>query len=60
MLLPKLLLQTDQDPGDAHVIHLFHEKHVAPEGCLLSHTGQIVADVAPRLRLVPQDVPRAA
>ena len=28
--------------------------------CLLSHTGQILADVAPRLRLVPQDVPRAA
>ena len=28
--------------------------------CLLSHTGQILAGVAPRLRLVPQDVPRAA
>ena len=28
--------------------------------CLLSHTGQVLADVAPRLRLVPQDVPRAA
>lgn len=28
--------------------------------CLLSHTGQVLAEVAPRLRLVPQDVPRAA
>ena len=28
--------------------------------CLLSHTGKVLGEVAPRLRLVPQDAQRAA